>query len=280
MTTPYSAEKIAQKSKSSFYYAFNLLPKSQREAMNVVYAFCRVSDDIVDGNEDEKIKLKNLNCWREEFNRALKGKSNNSLLNKLTQVISNFNISTEPFFDLLDGMEMDLKHYRYKNFDELKKYCYRVASTVGLISIEIFGYRNPQTREFAINLGIALQLTNILRDVITDYQKNRIYLPQDELEIFHVREQDLSEKKIDGRFVDLMKYQVQRIENYFNKANEYLSEEDKKNMFPARAMQAVYYKLFKKIVRNNYDVVNKKISLSNLEKLCITLKLWVENYFN
>lgn len=186
------SKEIAKKSKSSFYYAFNLLPNEKRDAMNTVYAFCRQTDDIVDeGNEPEEIKYEKLKKWRIELEKAVEGHSTYTLFNKLGRTISQFNIPLDPFFELLKGMEMDLRYKRYLSFDDLITYCYCVASTVGLMCIEIFGYKHKSARDFAVNLGIALQLTNILRDIKKDSAKGRIYLPQQDLIKFDYSESDL-----------------------------------------------------------------------------------------
>lgn len=272
-----SAKEISKQSKSSFYYAFNLLPKTQRDAMNIVYAFCRKTDDIVDNDDSNEKKLYNLNLWKEEFDKSLNGKSNNQLLASLSKVIYDFKIPLEPFYDLIKGMEMDINFSRYENFQSLREYCYRVASTVGLMSIEIFGYKNKNTKEFAINLGIALQLTNILRDIRKDAESNRIYIPLDELKKFSYTENDLLNKIYNNNFIDLMKFQTERAEHYFNLASLSLSKEDKKSMFPAKAMQCVYHRLLKKIITNNYDVLNKNIRVNNFEKLYLALFVWIKN---
>jgi phytoene synthase len=272
-----SAKEISKQSKSSFYYAFNLLPKAQRDAMNIVYAFCRKTDDIVDNDDSNEIKLHNLNLWKEEFDKSLNGRTNDQLLTSLSKVIYDFKIPIEPFYDLLKGMEMDISICRYENFESLKEYCYRVASTVGLMSIEIFGYKNKSTKDFAIYLGIALQLTNILRDIRKDAESNRIYIPLDELKKFSYSEDDLISKKYNNNFIELMKFQTERAENYFKLAASSLSQEDKKNMFPARAMQCVYHSLLKKIITNNYDVLNKNIRVNNFEKLYLALLVWIKN---
>lgn len=274
-----SAKEISKQSKSSFYYAFNLLPKLQRDAMNIVYAFCRKTDDLVDNNLSNEIKLKNLNLWKEEFDKSIYGNSKNELLINLSKVIENFKIPLEPFFDLIEGMEMDINICRYEDFESLKKYCYHVASTVGLISIEIFGYKNEKTKDFAINLGIAFQLTNILRDIVKDLENNRIYIPLNEMRTFDYSESDLIMKKYNQSFIDLMKYQVERAEGYFNLASTSLPSEDRKAMFPARAMHSVYYTLLKKIVKSNYDVLNKNIRVNNFEKIYLALFVYLKNKF-
>ena len=172
------AKEIAKKSNSSFYYAFNLLPAEQRDAMNTVYAFCRQTDDIVDeGTISDDVKFDKLRKWRIELEKSLDGHSDYALINKLSKTIQNFNIPLEPFFDLIKGMEMDLQKKRYLTFNDLQTYCYNVASTVGLMCIEIFGYRHHSAKDFAVNLGIALQLTNILRDVEKGCRKGKISSP-------------------------------------------------------------------------------------------------------
>lgn len=270
-------KEISKKSKSSFYYAFNLLPEPKRDAMNTVYAFCRETDDIVDeGLEDENIKYQKLVKWRKELEKAFKNNSSNYLLNKLAKIVMQFNIPIDYLFELIKGMEMDLQNKRYKNFDELKLYCYRVASTVGLMCIEIFGYKNPSAKLFAENLGIALQLTNIIRDVSKDAKKGRIYLPQDELKIYNYSEQDLFNKKYNLNFISLMEFQANRAKEYFQKATESLDQNDKPSMFAARAMQHIYYRLLEKIIKEKYDVYNKNIKVSTFEKVGISLGVWLK----
>ncbi|GAB6282574.1 MAG: presqualene diphosphate synthase HpnD [Ignavibacterium sp.] len=271
------AKEISKKSKSSFYYAFNLLPEPKRDAMNTVYAFCRETDDIVDeGLEDENIKYQKLVKWRLELEKAFKNNSSNYLLNKLAKIVMQFNIPIDYLFELIKGMEMDLQNKQYRNFDELKLYCYRVASTVGLMCIEIFGYKNPSAKLFAENLGIALQLTNIIRDVSKDAKKGRIYLPQDELKIYNYSEQDLFNKKYNFNFISLMEFQTNRAKEYFYKATESLDKNDKPSMFAARAMQHIYYRLLEKIIKEKYDVYNKNIRVSTFEKVSISLGVWLK----
>lgn len=272
-----SAKEISKKSKSSFYYAFNLLPAEKRDAMNTVYAFCRQTDDIIDeGNDPDDLKFEKLHKWRLELEKAFSGSSEYGLLNKLAKTISQFNIPLDPFFELLKGMEMDLQRKSYLTFDDLTLYCYRVASTVGLMCIEIFGYKNKSTIDFAIDLGIALQLTNILRDIKKDSLKGRIYLPKEDLLKFNYSEEDITRNVYNSNFVELMKYEVERTKMYFERATKELSMDDKGAMFAARAMQHIYYKLLRKIVDREYDVYSKKIKVSNIEKVGISLGVWAK----
>lgn len=271
------AKEIAQKSKSSFYYAFSLLPEQKRDAMNTVYAFCRQTDDIVDDNQDsEELKYEKLHKWRIELERSFSGNSEYVLLNKLAGIIAQFNIPLDPFFELIKGMEMDLQKQRYLSFDDLKLYCYRVASTVGLMCIEIFGYKNKSAQDFAVNLGLALQLTNILRDIKTDAENGRIYLPQEDLNRFSYSEAELFKYTYNKNFQEMMKYESERAREYFRKADSALDLEDKPAMFAARAMQHIYFKLLRKIEENNYNVYEKKIKVSKIEKVGISLGVWAK----
>ncbi|MDH3268421.1 MAG: presqualene diphosphate synthase HpnD [Ignavibacteria bacterium] len=271
------AKEIAKQSKSSFYYAFNLLPAEQRDAMNTVYAFCRLTDDIVDeGSISDDIKYDKLRKWRIELEKSLDGQSDYPLINKLSKTIQNFSIPLEPFFDLIKGMEMDLQKKRYLTFNDLQTYCYNVASTVGLMCIEIFGYRHRSAKDFAINLGIALQLTNILRDIKKDAEKGRIYLPKEDLEKFNYYESDVFNNTYNENFQRMMKYQVERAREYFNAATACLNREDKKAMFAARAMQHIYSRMLNKIVDADYNVYQNKIKISTFKKVGISLGVWAK----
>jgi len=271
------AKEIAKKSKSSFYYAFNLLPAEQRDAMNTVYAFCRETDDIVDeGTISDDIKYDKLRKWRIELEKSLDGQSDYPLINKLSKTIQHFHIPLEPFFDLIKGMEMDLQKKRYLTFNDLQTYCYNVASTVGLMCIEIFGYRHPSAKDFAINLGIALQLTNILRDVKKDAEKGRIYLPKEDLEKFNYQESDVFNNTYNENFQRMMEYQVERAREYFNAATACLNREDKKAMFAARAMQHIYSRMLNKIVDADYNVYQNKIKISTFKKVGISIGVWAK----
>ncbi|HCY77175.1 MAG TPA: squalene synthase HpnD [Ignavibacteriales bacterium] len=272
-----TAKQISKNSKSSFYYAFNLLPEDKRDAMNTVYAFCRKTDDIVDENSDSTdLKYEKLRKWRIEFEKSFTGHSEFMLLNKLGTTISKFNIPLDPFFELIKGMEMDLQKDRYKSFEDLQLYCYRVASTVGLMCIEIFGYKHPSTKQFAVDLGIALQMTNILRDIGKDAKNGRIYLPQEDLIKFNYTEQEILSLIYNDNFRDLMVYESGRAKQYFNSATANLDLDDKKTMFAARAMQHIYYKMLENIIAADYDVFNNDIKVSKIEKVGIALGVWAK----
>lgn len=271
------AKEISKESKSSFYYAFNLLPEAKREAMTNLYAFCRKTDDIVDENNlSNEVKYEALRKWRDELEKSLSGNSSLPLLNNLANTIKQFKIPIEPFFDLIKGMEMDLQQSRYPTIDDLTKYCYRVAATVGLMSIEIFGYKNISTREFAINLGLALQMTNILRDIKKDASIGRIYIPLEDLKKFNYSEEELFANIYNDNFVALMRYESNRAKEYFAKANRALDISDKPTMFAARAMQHIYFNLLKKLEAKNFNVFAENINVGKTEKAVIAVGVWAK----
>jgi len=245
--------------------------------MNVVYAFCRKTDDIVDeDNLTKQAKEEKLLNWKNSLKAAFEVNSENGLLNEVADCAYQFNIPRKPFFDMIDGMEMDLTQNRYSTFEELKSYCYKVASTVGLMTIPIFGYKNSETQNYAINLGIALQLTNILRDVKIDSYINRIYLPTEDLAKFDYSEQDLTKGIYNENFVKLMQFQADRAKEFYKIADSYLRDEDKSSMFTARAMQYIYYRLLDKIEQEKFNVFDKKIRVSTINKLFIALSVWIK----
>lgn len=272
------SREITKQSKSSFLYSFSLLSKEKNDAINTVYAFCRKTDDIVDSKDKtNEEKFSELSDWRNELERVLTGKESEfHLLNNLNSVIKKFNIPFQPFYDLIDGMEMDLNKNRYSTFEELMDYCYKAASTVGLMTIEIFGYKNSETKNFAVNLGIALQLTNILRDIKTDAENGRIYIPLEDLRRFNYNEKDLLEGNYNIEFVKLMEFECNRAKEFYAEANKDLSKEDKGNMFAARIMEHIYFRLLRKIEKKNYNIFEKKISVSKLKKILITAGVYLK----
>ncbi len=270
---------LAQNRLSNFYFSFLLLPKPKREAIETIYAFCRYTDDIVDEQGEPGEKHTRLRQWTVELQSALRGTSRYALLNNLVGIIRRFRIPLEHFDELLKGMEMDLVKTRYETFEELEQYCYRAASTVGLICSEVFGYHQEKTKQYAINLGIALQLTNILRDIKTDARRGRIYLPQEDLRRFGYSEQELLRSVYNDRFVELMRFECDRAHAYYRKAKENLAEEDKPLFYAARTMGNIYYLLLRRIERSHYDVFSRRIRLSAAVKLMIAMALRIRNKF-
>lgn len=271
------AATITKTSNTSFYYSFAVLPKHKREAISAVYAFCRYTDDIVDEGTDQGRKVVLLRKWRMELGQALRGSSTFPLLNQLSATARKFNIPVDHFYDLIRGMEMDLGKTRYETFEELREYCYLVASTVGLMCRQIFGYKNESTREYAINLGIALQLTNILRDVKDDAKRGRIYLPREDLRQFGYTEEDLLAGRYTPAFVDLMRFECERARQYFDAARNALKDEDKYYFFAARIMWSIYAHLLRRIERSNYDVFGHRIALPRVLKLLIAFRYWLSH---
>ena len=270
---------FSQNRKSSFYYSFLILPRPKRDAIETIYAFCRYTDNIVDEAGDDKEKYAMLTQWTEELRRSLYGISNYSLLNKLSAIIRRFHIPIEHFYELIKGMEMDLLYKRYNTFSELEQYCYRAASTVGLICAEVFGYTNEKTKQYAINLGIALQLTNILRDIKSDAKRGRIYLPLEDLRRFDYTEAELLNFSYNEKFIELMRFECDRAHEYFHRAKTYLAEEDKPLFTAARTMGNIYYMLLLRIERARYDVFTRRIRLSSPLKILIAMALQLRKKF-
>jgi phytoene synthase len=271
------ATAITRQSNTSFYYSFTLLPRQKREALHAVYAFCRYTDDIVDEGTDQEKKGILLRKWRMELGRALRGASDFPLLNQLSATARKFNIPVDHFHDLIRGMEIDLRKTRYATFEELREYCYLVASSVGLMCRQIFGYRNDSTRDYAINLGIALQLTNILRDIKEDAKRGRIYLPLEDLHRFGYTEEDLLACRYTPEFVNLMRFECDRASTYFDTARAALKTEDRRQFFAARIMWSIYAHTLRRIMQSNYNVFERRISIPGLLKVLITFRYWLSN---
>ncbi|MBI3193403.1 MAG: presqualene diphosphate synthase HpnD [Ignavibacteriae bacterium] len=261
---------------SSFRFSFSFLPKHQREALRTVYAFCRETDDIVDNPADLPTKFERLQRWRAELGKALGGSSEFTLLNQLGSIAIRFKIPVVHFYELIKGVEMDLVKNRYETFDELKDYCYHVASSVGLMSLEIFGSRNAKTKEYAINLGIALQLTNILRDVGLDAMYGRIYLPLEDIRRFDIAEDSILNNSYNDKFVSLMMFESQRAEEYFKKAKESLPTDDKRAMFAAKIMERIYFHTLQRIKDVNFNVFDHRIAVPKYQQFLIAIKYWVK----
>ena len=227
--------------KSNFLYSFSILPKEERNAINSVYAFCSYIDNIVDTipSDDEKvieIKKNRLNLWESVIEEIYSDKHKHKILIPFIKAIERFNIPKQYFLILIDGCRRDLYQKRYKTFEELKQYCYSVASVVGLITIEIFGHQYEETKNYAINLGYALQLTNILRDIKTDKDRGYIYIPQEDLKRFNYSEEDLINEVYNEKFIELMRFEVKRTREYYHKARSLLHPDERPNLIAAEIM--------------------------------------------
>lgn len=271
------------RNKTNFYYSFSFLPKDERIAINTVYAFCRRIDDIVDetaqvttnvsASETVRRKRERLARWRTEIERCYDGTS--SILLPLSGVIRRFSIPKQYFLTLIDGCERDLTQNRYNTFAEVKDYCYGVASIVGLMCIEIFGYKYEETKEYAINLGYALQLTNILRDIKADKDRGYIYLPLEDMERFRYTENDLMNEVYNENFIELMRFEARRAREYYHKARMALRPDERVTMFAAEIMDAIYYRLLEKIELNDFNVFKRKVRVSAIHKIMIAVKYWL-----
>ena len=270
---------LVRKSRSSFYYSFLFLPRAKREALYAVYALCRAVDDIADDSGDVEAKAERLKGWREELDRCYAGRPTHFITRALRDCLSRYPIPKGYFDEVIAGVEMDLTVTRYPTIADLARYCYRVASVVGLICIEIFGYRREATKEYAINLGLALQLTNILRDLKTDGRRGRIYLPQEDLERFGYSEDDLLHCRYTPGFFPLMRFEADRARDYFRRAAESLPSEDRKNMVAAEIMGRIYRETLETIARKEFRVFEDRIALPRARKIRLVLTTWARNRF-
>ena len=267
--------EITRRSRSSFYYAFILLSPERRRALNAVYAFCRFIDDIAD---DESIRepAALLTRWREELDRVYAGVPTRALSRALADSARRFAIPRVHFEEIIAGVEMDLSRTRYQTFEDLRPYCYRVASALGLICIEIFGYRNPSAKTYAENLGLALQLTNILRDVREDAARGRIYLPLEDLARFNVSEDEILGGVYSSNFVSLMDFEAKRARELYTAAQMALAAEDRSTLLTAEAMRLIYGALLERIIKSNYRVLDRRHRLSAPHKLYLVGRAWAE----
>jgi phytoene synthase len=271
------SQTITQKSASNLALAFVMLPKARRDAMSVLYAFCREVDDVADEEQVPAEKRREqLGAWREDVRRATDGGAPQFAVNReLQPVAREFHLSFSLFDELIQGCEMDLEKKRYETYEQLELYCYRVASVVGLLSIEIFGYRNPKSRDYAIYLGKALQLTNILRDVRTDAERGRIYLPQAELARFNVTEREILNFEYSDRFRALAERVAARARKFYQLARETLPPEDRRSMVAAELMGSVYWRLLRKLERQQFNVFGPKPTrLNKAQKLLLIFRSW------
>lgn len=260
------AASITRASKSNLALAFVSLGRERRRDMTVFYAFCRVIDDIADATDrpapEKGIDLTNWRTWLGEA-----GPNEPPLAHNVRLLMAKYSLPPAMLEEIIAGVEMDLSKSRYATFEELRLYCYRVASAVGLVSIEIFGYRNPACKLYAVELGLALQTTNIIRDVGKDLQTDRIYLPREDLEHFGYTETDLREHRYDDRFVRLMQFQADRAHVFFEKAAALLPREDRRSMVAAEIMGSVYGALLRRMERDKFRIFEKNYRLNKLEKV-------------
>jgi 15-cis-phytoene synthase len=270
----YCKQKAAQ-SGSSFTVSFIFLPKTQREAMIALYAFCREVDDVVDECSDFEVAQIKLNWWRSEVANLYAGMPQHPVTKALQPVVLLYNLAQEHFLEIIDGMEMDLKFNRYEDFKQLQLYCYRVASVVGLLSAQIFGFKNRKTLKYAHDLGMAFQLTNIIRDVGEDARRGRIYLPLDELKKAKVTEDDILQSRETPQVKELIEYQIERAESYYDKALRALPTEDAKQQRTGLMMAAIYRTLLREIKADSAEkVLNFKTKIPPLRKFMLAMQIY------
>jgi len=277
MTPDEYCQDKAKTSGSSFYNSFRFLPRDKRRAITALYAFCREVDDVVDECSDADVARTTLNWWRNEVAAIYDGKPQHPVAQALVTIVKQFNLAQEHFLEIIDGMEMDLDQTRYADFKSLQLYCYRVASVVGLLSVEIFGYTDRQTLKYAHDLGIALQLTNIIRDVGEDARRDRIYLPMDELQQFGVSAADILNARETGNFQKLMAFQIERARHYYQLAMDHLPAADRKAQRTGLIMAAIYNATLDEVVASGCHVLNERVSLTPTFKLWLALKAWLKN---
>ena len=270
----YCKQKAAQ-SGSSFTVSFIFLPKIQRNAMTALYAFCREVDDVVDECSDYTVAQTKLNWWKTEVANLYANIPQHPVTKALLPFISQFNLAQAHFLEIIDGMEMDLKFNRYEDFKQLQLYCYRVASVVGLLSAQIFGFNNRKTLKYAHDLGMAFQLTNIIRDVGEDARRGRIYLPLDELRKANVTEDEILQSIESPAVKALIEYQIERAETYYDKALRELPNEDTKTQRAGLMMAAIYRTLLREIKLSDAEkVLNSKTKLPPLRKLLLATQAY------
>jgi len=272
----YCQDKAAA-SGSSFYNSFRFLPQEKRRAITALYAFCREVDDVVDECSDADVARTTLNWWRVQVAAIYEGKPQHPVAQALVPIVKQFNMAKEHLLEIIDGMEMDLAQARYADFKSLQLYCYRVASVVGLLSVEIFGYTDRQTLKYAHDLGIAFQLTNIIRDVGEDARRNRIYLPMDELKQFNVTAADILNSNETENFHKLMAFQVERARHYYQQALAHLPAVDRKSQRTGLIMATIYQATLDEVVTSGCHVLKERVSLGSGYKLWLAFKAWLQN---
>lgn len=275
MTPDQYCQDKAAKSGSSFYYSFLFLPPERRLAITALYAFCREVDDVVDEVSDPSVARAKLAWWRTQVRAMYEGKPEHPVTRALAPHLATFALPQDRLQAIIDGMEMDLDQTRYLDFVGLKKYCWHVAGVVGELSARIFGFSDPRTLEYAQELGLAFQLTNIIRDVGDDARRGRIYLPVNELQQFNVKAADILNSRYSDDFVKLMRFQADRARESYRKALDLLPEADRRAQRPGLIMAAIYHALLEEIERDDFQVLHQRISLTPVRKLWLAWKTWV-----
>jgi phytoene synthase len=271
---------FTKQSGSNFYYSFLFLPRARREAMYTVYAFCKEVDNVVDEPPPGTDPRQQLALWRKELAAAYHGRPSLPVAKSLAEHVRRLSIPQTYFEELVNGVEMDLSYTRYATFEALSLYCYRVASVVGLICLHIFGVTSPRAQDYAVNLGMAFQLTNILRDLKTDAQRGRIYVPQEDLERFGYREPDLLAYRYNAPFIELMRFEADRARRYYAKAEQALQQlpsQERRALTVAEIMRGVYSRILSRIEESDFQVYERRVTLSTRRRLFVAAGVWLRS---
>ena len=274
-------QAVTRRAGSNFYWGFRLLPGERRRGLTAVYAFCRAADDIADEPGVTATPARLIARWRDELHAAYAGRPRHPIGVALADTVARFAVPREHFDAVVDGVEMDLERTRYERWEgDLADYCYRVASAVGLIAIEIFGYSNPSARDYAVNLGQAFQLTNILRDVAEDAARGRIYLPREDFDRFGCDEADVLAGRCTEPFRRLMAFECARAGEYYGRARFSLAEEDRPSLAAAEAMRLIYEQLLRRVMFRRYDVFGPRVRLTSAEKAALAIAAWARPHLS
>ena len=269
--------RVTREQAKNFYYAFLTLPRHRRQAIYATYAFCRLCDDVADSALEAEDKVAGLGEVTRSLEQAEAGRPEGPVFQALAHVAEAYGVPWEHFHEVVRGVEMDITQHRYATFDDLRTYCYRVASVVGLICLRIFGCTSPQAQEPAIALGVAMQLTNILRDISEDGARGRVYLPQEDLQRFGYGDADLLRSVFDDRFVALMRFQVQRAREQFRQGAALIPLLPLRSRACPAVLGGIYSRLLDRIEAQGYDVYAKRVSLSGREKSLLMVRLWLQS---
>ncbi len=275
MTPDAYCQKKSAASGSSFYYAFLFLAPERRRAITALYAFCREVDDVVDETSDPQLARTQLDWWREELMRLDAGHPQHPVTRALAPAMQPFGITVKRLNEIIDGMQMDLQQVRYENFAALETYCYHVAGVVGLLAAGIFSYQDRRTLDYAQQLGTAFQLTNIIRDVGEDARMNRIYLPMDELKQFGVPAADILNARSSDAFKQLMQFQYDRAQAFYEKAYALLPTADRRAQRAGLIMAAIYRTVLEEVAHDGFAVLTQRTSLTPMRKLWIAMRTWL-----
>ena len=275
MTPDEYCRERAANSGSSFYYSFAFLSAQRRRAITALYAFCREVDDIVDDSTDDNLARVRLDWWREEVERLYAGQPQHPVTRALAPHLSDYALERARLFEIIDGMQMDLEQNRYLDFEGLRLYCHRVAGVVGMLAANIFGARRESTSRYAEELGVALQLANIIRDVGEDARRNRIYLPIEDLQRFGVAAHEILAIRPSERFVELMRFQATRARECHARALSLLEAGERRAQRPGVMMAAIYFTLLDEIERDGFRVLTHRTSLTPVRKMWIAWRTWI-----